>query len=303
MLVRLSCISLFLLIFFACSKSTRADAVGELASFSVFSGVNLSELKGDAKSLRGPAMGNSRFQSVQTCWVAPGSPAQVAAAIRSFNPSRHSDLHVMLHSNGANFSQLSHLPNDGSVQWLMDATEKKSTDLQISREEAAKSGPFAQFWSGILTVRSSAGVFGQPSYDHTGKNIRAGEEINSMLGQQGKIRQRFSGLIGSKGEQYWELLDVDKKAVLTLGASFNRGQQSADVLYYASGGYYAAITLYQFWPVEVEGKASTLVWRGDMISSAELADLRGVERLGSESALLRDVAKSVRALRSDSGGH
>ena len=76
--------------------------------------------------------------------------------------------------------------------------------------------------------------------------------------------------------------------------------QSADVLYYASGGYYAAVTLYQFWPVEVDGKSSTLVWRGDLISSAELADLRGVERLGSESALLRDVAKSVRALRSDS---
>ncbi|MDQ2919538.1 MAG: hypothetical protein M3R10_06640, partial [Verrucomicrobiota bacterium] len=182
----------------------RADALSDLASFSVFSGVNLAELKGDAKSLRGPAMNNSRFQSVQTVWVAPGSPAQVAAAIRNFNPSRHSDLHVMLHSNGSNYSQLSHLPGNGSVQWLMDATEKKSNELQISREEAAKSGPFAQFWSSILTARSSAGVFGQPSYDHTGKNIRPDEEINSMLGQQGKIRSKFSGLIGSKGDQYWE---------------------------------------------------------------------------------------------------
>ncbi len=288
---------------FAGSLHLNADPAGELASFSVFSGVNLGELKGDAKSLRGPAMGNSRFQSVQTIWVAPGSPAQVGAAIRNFNPSRHSDLHVLLHSNGSNFSQLNNVPADGSVQWLKDATEKKSTDLQISREEAAKSGPFAQFWSGILSSRASAGVFGQPSYDHTGKNIRAGEEINTMLAQQGKIRQRFSGVIGSGGEKYWELLDVDKKGVLTLGASFSKGMQSADVLYYASGGYYAAVTLYQFWPVEVDGKASTLIWRGDLVSSAELADLRGVERLGSESALIRDVARSVRALRWDSSSH
>ncbi len=294
---------LALLFFLASIVGLRADAVSELASFSVFSGVNLSELKSDAKSLRGPAMGNSRFQSVQTVWVAPGSPAQVGAAIRNFNPSGHSDLHVLLHSNGSNFSQLNNLPNGGAVQWLEDATEKKSNELQISREEAAKSGPFAQFWSGILSSRSSAGVFGQPSYDHTGKNIRPGEEVNSMLGQQGKIRQRFSGVIGSGGEKYWELLDVDKKGVLTLGASFTKGMQSADVLYYASGGYYAAITLYQFWPVDMDGKSSTLVWRGDLVSSAELADLRGVERLGSESALIRDVARSVRALRSDSSRH
>ncbi|MGZ4967456.1 MAG: hypothetical protein ACXV8A_06615 [Chthoniobacterales bacterium] len=286
----------------AWSVNTKADPVGELASFSVFSGVDLAQLKGDAKPVRGPAMSTARFQSVQTCWVSPGSPAQVGAAIRNFNPARHSELRVLFHSNGSNFAQLNNLPNDSSVQWLKDATEKKSPELQISREEAAKSGPFAQFWSGILSSRAGAGVYGQPSYDHSGKNVRAGDDLNAMLAQQGKIKQKFSGLIGSKGEQYWEVLDVDRKGVLTLGASFNRGMQSADVLYYASGGFYVALTLYQLWPVEVDGKASTLVWRGDLISSAELADLRGVERLGSESALLRDVSKSVRALRSDSGG-
>ena len=295
-------LSFVVAIILAFSVVANADPVSELASFSAFGGVDLAQLKGEAKPVRGPSMGNSRFQSVQTCWVAPGSPAQVGAAIRSFNPMRHSELRVLLHSNGSNFSQLSNLPNDSSVQWLKDATEKKSTELQISREEAAKSGPFPQFWSAILSSRSSAGVFGGASYDHTGKNIRPGEEINSMLAQQGKIRARFSGVIGSGGEKYWELLDVDRKGVLTLGASFSRGMQSADVLYYASGGFYAAVTLYQLWPVEVEGKPSTLVWRGDLISSAELGDLRGVERLGSESALIRDVAKSVRALRSDSGG-
>jgi hypothetical protein len=64
----------------------------------------------------------------------------------------------------------------------------------------------------------------------------------------------------------------------------------------------APVTLYQLWPVDVGGKPATLVWRGDMISSSEVADLRGVERLGAESAMIKDVAKSVRLFRRDTGG-
>jgi hypothetical protein len=76
------------------------------------------------------------------------------------------------------------------------------------------------------------------------------------------------------------------------------------VLYYASGGYYVALTLYQMWPVSVDGKASTLVWRGDMISSASLASLHGVERLGSESAMMKDISKAITLFRRDTaGGH
>ena len=95
--------------------------------------------------------------------------------------------------------------------------------------------------------------------------------------------------------------------MVTLGASYNRAgadgsYQAADVLYYASGGYYVALTLYQMWPVTVDGKASTLVWRGDMISSASLASLHGVERLGSESAMMKDISKAITLFRRDSAG-
>ncbi len=168
-------------------------------------------------------------------------------------------------------------------------------------------GPIANFWSALLTARAAAGPFAQPPYDYTGQAIRAGDEINALLRQQGKIQKQFNGLINGKGEQYWELLDANNKGVLTLGTSYQRqpgggSYQLADVLYYASGGYYALITLHQLWPVEVDGKPATLVWRGDMISSAELADLRGIERLGSESAMMKDVSKAVRLFRRDSGG-
>src|SRR5947209_4274203 len=91
------------------SHLRAADAVAEMASFSVFNNVDLAALQGEAKPVRGPAMGNGRYQSVQTAWVAPGSPAQVSAAIRGFNPTRHSELRVLLHNNGSNFSQLNNL--------------------------------------------------------------------------------------------------------------------------------------------------------------------------------------------------
>ncbi len=100
---------------------------------------------------------------------------------------------------------------------------------------------------------------------------------------------------------------LNDHGVVTLGASYSRGgaggtYQSADVLYYASGGYYVALTLHQLWPVTVDGKPSTLVWRGDMISSAELGSLRGVERLGSESVMMKNITKAVTLFRRETGG-
>ena len=297
--------------------AAHADGVSELAGFSVFANPDLATLaQGDAKPMRGPEMSTPRFLSVQTAWVAPGSPAQQAQALRRWTPAGHPELKVFMHSNGSDFSRLAQAPSHSSVQALAKITVSKSPSLQVSKEEAAKipidapptmSGQVANFWMNVLSTRASAGPFSQPAYDHTGQPIRPGDEINGMLRQQPKIQKQFSGLIGGKGDQYWELLDVDNKGVLTLGASYNRSGaggsfQAADVLYYASGGYYAAITLYQMWPVNVGGKPSTLFWRGDMISSAEIAGLAGMERMGAESSVMKDVSRAVRFFRSDSGG-
>lgn len=298
---------LSLAVLFLSAVVASADPVGELASFSVFNNVDLAQLaRGDAKTVRGAPMTTQRFQSVQTCWVSPGSPSQIATAMKNFNPVRHPELKVLFYANGSNFSQLNNPPGGGPVQWLVNATQTKPPELQISKAEAGKGGSFAEFWSGVLSARASAGVFGQPPYDHTGKDIRAGNEINAMLNEQPKIKKQFSGVIGGGGDKYWELIEVENRGVLTLGAGFTRSAgnavQTGDVLYYASGGFYAGITLYQLWPVEVDGKPSTLIWRGDMISSEALAGLRGIERLGSESSMIKNISRAVRAIRSDIGG-
>jgi len=321
------------------STIARADAVSELAAFSIFDKVDLAQLaKSDVKTAHGPPMGNPRFLSVQSCYVASGSPAQQIEALRRWDPTRHRELKVFLHSDlpgnpsAANFSKLQNAPDNGPVRSFVSATQKLSPELQISKDEAKKFSPagagggampaaVAKFWSDVLAARthsfSSGGTSAQPPYDHGGQAIRVSDELNGLLRQQEKIRRQFSGFLGNTGigrgagslspELYWELLDVDDQGVVSLGAYYNRGggggsYQAADVLYYASGGYYVALTLYQMWPVNVEGKASTLVWRGDMISAASLGSLHGVERLGSESVMMKDISKAVTLFRRDTSG-
>ena len=163
----LSCLPFALALLLASALPLRADAVSEMKSFSVFDTVDLATLaQGDAKAVRGAPMSTSRFLSVQSAWVSPGTPAQVAAALRRWTPAGHSELKVLLHNGGSNFSKLSQAPNNSAVQALVSATASKSPELQISRAEAAKlpaaaagstmSGAVANFWSGVLSGRAQA---------------------------------------------------------------------------------------------------------------------------------------------------
>src|SRR5438094_10129573 len=175
-----------------------ADAVSELASFSIFDKVDPAQLaKSDVKTAHGPPMKNPRFLAVQSCYVAPGSPAQQIEALRRWDPTRHRDLKVFLHSDlpsnpsPANFEKLKNAPGNASVRSFVAATQKLSSDLQISRDEAKKFSPgtasgggaipasVAAFWADVLSARTksfvSGGMSAQPPYDHAGPSIRASD--------------------------------------------------------------------------------------------------------------------------------
>src|SRR5216117_1978830 len=260
-IVRIRCVprglvalaGVFSLISIAGPRSACADPVSELASFSIFDKVDLAQLaKSDAKTAHGPPMRNSRFLAVQSCYVAPGSPAQQMEALRRWNPAQHRELKVFLHSDlpsnpgPANFEKLKNAPGNASVRSFVAATEKLSSNLQISKDEAKKfsagtaSGggaipaPVAAFWADVLSARTksfvSGGMSAQPPYDHAGPSIRASDEVNGLLREQEKIRRQFSGFLGAtaighgagslRPELYGELLDVDDQGVVTLGASY-----------------------------------------------------------------------------------
>jgi hypothetical protein len=306
------------------SKATAADPAAEMASFSVFNNVNVADLaKGEPKVAHGPAM-SGHFISAQSCFVVAGVPARISEALRQWNPARHSELKVLIHSDlpsspgAANFSRLASAPDNGAVRSLVSATQKLSPDLQISKEEEKRftavagvtgggiPGPIATAWAEVLSARARAGRSAQPPYDHTGQSVRPSEELNALFRANDKVHRQFSGVLDGKSEPFWELLTADELGVLTLGASYRRSGasgtfQAADALYYASGGYYAGLTLYQMWPVDVGGRPATLIWRGDFISSATIASLHGIERVASESALMRDISKADSLFRRDTG--
>src|SRR6184192_3205096 len=148
LLVRAGALLLLLSVLRLGLTTARADAVSELASFSIFDKVDLVQLaKSDVRTAHGPPMSNPRFLSVQSCYVSPGSPAQQIEALRRWDPTKHRELKVFLHSDlpasptGANFSKLQNAPDNSSVRSLVSATQKLSPELQISKDEAKKFSP------------------------------------------------------------------------------------------------------------------------------------------------------------------
>ena len=328
--MRNSCLLTLVVAILAGIHMASADPVSELGGFSIFDKIDLAQLaKSDGKTAHGPPMSNSRFLSVQSIYVLPGPPGPHLEAMRNWNPVEHHEPKVFLHGDisGAitesTFGRIKGAPDNGPVRALVNATAKMGNELQLSRQEAARwkggnaalSAAGGDFWMGVLAGRGRAYVSGgtsaQAPYDHAGPAVRPGEELNGLLREQSKIRKQFAGLLDSSGigrgagslkpDLYWQLLSADNVAAGALGAFYSRNAggivQTADAFYYSSGGFYVTLTLHQMWPVEIDGKPHTLVWRGDMVSSAALADLHGVEKLGSESAMMKDVAKSIAAFR------
>ena len=176
------------------------------------------------------------------------------------------------------------------------------------------------FWSKVLAGRaqsfSSGGLGAEAPYETAG-SVRVGEEVSRLLQESGNVRTYFGSLIsstpigGGRGSapasQSWQMFDGDGIAAVSLSASYGRpvgdGWQSADLQYYSSGAVFTVLTFYQMWPVKVENQDATLVWRIDMTSASQLGELRGVERLGSGAAMMREIQKTVKAfLRDNSRG-
>jgi hypothetical protein len=314
----------------------RADAISDLRSVSVFKDADLSKLSGgDVLATRGPAMRFSRGLSVESAYIVRAPVKTTVGLLQNWNPTRHSELKVYLNGDlsgrgPSEFQSLSTAPANSSVKAFVEATEKLPGDaskLQLSSAEAkeyvagssseAIPASVVTFWSQVLAqrVRSflSGGLGSQPAYQTTGANIVPEEEIAVLLKESPSARSQFAPLIsstaigGGRGSVapnlYWQLFDVEGQAAVSLDAFYARpagdGWQTADLGYYGSGGFYALITFHQLWPVQVNGSDATLVWRVDLTSAPALSELRGVERLGSGAAMMREVQKGIKAFLRD----
>jgi hypothetical protein len=308
---------------------------------SVFKDADLNKLAGgDVLASRGPAMSFARGLSVESAYVVRAPVKTTVGFQQRWNPLRHPELKVYAQGDfsgrgsPADFQGLASARPSSSVKAFVDATLRLPQDaskLQLSNAEAkafAAGGTsdgtvpasVVAFWSKVLSDRvqsfSSGGLSAEPPYETTGSPVRVEEEVSRLIRENGNVRSYFGSLISSTPigggraspmSQSWQMFDADGLAAVSLTASYGRpageGWQSADLQYYASGAVYAVVTFYQLWPVKVDNQDATLVWRVDMTSAAELGELRGVERLGSGAAMMREIQKGVKAfLRDNSRG-
>ena len=329
MAIPLRCASI-LFCWLAFAVIATADPVSELKAFSSFKDVNLEKLAtGTVLSVRGPAMSFPRGLAVESVYVVRKPLQKTVDFHQHWNPMSHPELKVLIHSElpgkptAADFQKLESLPANAAVKAWTAATQKLgsgSTELLLSDAEVqsyAKAGSPAAFWSGVLAQRAQAYASGGPSrlpaYDTRGEAIRPADEISRLLKESPKVRAQFAGLIdsapltGGKGAGaptlYWEMVDVEGQAALNLGAVYSKktadGWQTLEGAYYASSGYYVLLTLSQYWPVTIGGQECTLAWRGQMISAESLGTLRGVERMGSGTAMMRETKKAIDVLVKD----
>jgi hypothetical protein len=313
------------------------DALSDLRGVSVFKDADLNRLSnGEILAQRGPQLGLSRGIVIESAFVVRTPVQQAAAGLEQFNPARHSELRTYLQvdigssPSPSDFQKLSSAPNNSSVKAFVAATESlpgDSSKVQLSKQEVRLFQPsndkgnvppsVVAFWSQVLTQRTkeflSGGLGGLSPYETAGNNLKPGEELNRLVREDAKVRSQFSSLIeatplgGGRGSLspslYWTLFEGDNEAAVALGASYGKnvsdGWQGADIQYYASGDLNVGATFYQMWPITINGSPATLVWRNDLISSSSIGELRGVERMGSGSALLREIQKNVRAFLKD----
>ena len=235
----------------------------------------------------------------------------------------------------ADFSGLGSLPDNSSVQYQIDSTAKldpANPSLQVSKEEAQliattaaqEKDPKALFvkaWSQILAGRITSFLSGHGGSDYdlaTGGDIRPLSEVKSLLHADIKIYGQYQRLLNqtpvkalagasaakvAPADIYYECFDVQGYAALGTGVVYQAANgtsiQSLDTEYYVNSGVYATVELEQLWPITVNGKTETLVWRDDLVSAPNIAYLHGTERLASGMIMLQETKEGIEAFRSE----
>ncbi len=235
----------------------------------------------------------------------------------------------------ANFSGLASLPDNSSVQYQIDATAKfdpANPSLQVSKEEAQviaataaqEKDPrslFVKAWSQILAGRVTSFFSGRAGSDNdvvSGGDVRPLSDVKSLLHADIKVYGQYQRLLnqtpakalaGGSGPKlapadiYYECFDVEGSAAVGTGVVYQGVNgpsiQSADIEYYVNSGIFAEIELEQLWPIAVNGKTETLVWRDDLVSAPNIAYLHGTERLASGMIMLQETKQGVEAFRAE----
>ena len=128
--------------------------------------------------------------------------------------------------------------------------------------------------------------------------------------KQGPILKEFNAvlvLLANAGKSkegsgefrdYWQLMEVDKSPAVALGCAVLRQgdggrYEVADMHYYASNGYFGAVSLYAIWPY-AEGKS--LVCRIDGVETDPYQLSQATARMIGEGLFMREVKAGCKTI-------
>jgi hypothetical protein len=340
-----------------------AQANPDLA-FTDFPNADVNALAGgQVQQARGGLIDFQRGLTSQALYVINAPVATVREKLSSWNPASHPELKVWLHQNLPprptinDFAGLQSLPDNSSVESLVDATAKFDAavpSFQVNPGEAQLIASlrtpgadprafFANAWAQVLTGRIDNFLGAKLASENDaipGGAIQPLAEIKSLLRSDVKVYQRFHPLFVNTPVYaankiapvalYYECFDIEGTAVLGTGAMYEtrlNGKTAAaappvaldaagtspmampmtagapilaaDIEYFVNNGIYVSLELHQLSPVTINGQEETLVWREDLVSTANVAYLHGTERLASGMIMLQDVKQAIDAFRSE----
>jgi hypothetical protein len=97
---------------------------------------------------------------------------------------------------------------------------------------------------------------------------------------------------------YWQLMEVDKSPAVALGCAVMRKgagarYEVADMHYFASNGYFGAVSLYMIWPY---GGGKSLVCRIDGVETDPYQLSQSTARMIGEGLFMREVKAACKTI-------
>ena len=261
------------------------------------------------------------FLGARAFFIAPAEPKQVARRVLEFDPTRGKTLEWAAEGSVKLYEPFPRPPAD--EDWkrfraalgkppfdiLLQVAGKKEGRIHLHPEEIKKvDAGKVDGWVQVLEERIQTYHRGGWSEN---KGVPAGpdalidfdENLREVMKENGPVRDEFRRVLtalayGGQDKKepvevrdYWQLMEVDKSPAVALGcAVMKEGKggryEVADMHYFASNGYFGAVSLYGIWPYK-EGKS--LVCRIDAVETDPYQLSQATARMIGEGLFLREV--------------
>jgi hypothetical protein len=273
--------------------------------------------KGEISIARRPLAGAPEVMRVEAVFHLGLPPEQAARALEGWNPSRHPELEVLSHQGTP--SALADTLNQSPEGKSLLAQSRDPAPFQSSKAEAqalkagAEEQPaetLKQFLANRAALFREKGLDGLPAYETRNPIWQPGPALRRCLLSLPLATRHFHSLLldGIKGgaatpglrrTEYAELLLVRREPTLLLGsylsASTPEGWQTVDFQHYVSGGFYAALACYQFWPAGT----GSVVWRSDLVFVPDDLERKGIAAMAGDKLLAQEIRKAIGFLQGD----